>query len=549
MSNLQINTRVRRLSYYLDDFERGNFRIPFFQRRYKWSPEFRRDLFDSIIKGFPIGTILLWKPKHDVNINPEFEDRSIGSYNLENANENASYILDGFQRLSTIVGCLTNPNSTSLIRDDEEWFDNFNLIYNFKNDKVEISKESVDKLDYYKVPLYKLADTKEFYNIQTKFAENKNLLNELEIKNYISKYKDIAYRIQDYVLPSVDIDGGDFNTANEMFVRVNKRGEPVNDEEHLSAITSTERFRLGAKISNTLDEIEKLNFFNKKKKEAFRVNIFRTIQSSFGPLYLDTKATDVKTLSDKSDFSKMVNLTLDNSIEVVKFLKEELLILDLKFLPANLHFIFLVQYFNIKNQPLGSDIKVLKKWFWKTTYANYFTVFNPSKRKKAFEHFLDFAKGHENDPFYFDEDIKEFYTEKFPNVIDFGGVRKIALALFMVNYSVKKNGLLDSSFSDFYEIKAIKELKLFKNEKSTENVVFVVEKNDELNRLIKNKKDLSFLLSKEYDGKFGELFITDLMRDEYAKGNIDRVLNLRKERIIKEEKDFVENILEIKYNI
>lgn len=548
MSNLQINTRVRRLAYYLDDFEKGNFRIPFFQRRYKWSQSKRRDLFDSIIKGFPIGTILLWKPNDDAGTNPEFEDRSIGSYTLEESNEYASYILDGFQRLSTIVGCLLNPYNTILSRDDEEWFDNFNLIYNFKENKVEIGSKDLDKLDFYKVPLYKLADTKEFYNIQTKFAQNTNLLNKDEIDEYLLKFKDIAYRIQDYMLPSVDIVGGDFETANQMFVRVNTQGEPVNDEEQLSAITSTEKFRLGSKITDVLEIIESLNFFKKIKKESLRLNIFRTIQSSFGPLYLDNKATDVKTLSGKDNFSEMVNLTLDNCIEVVKFLKEELLIMNLKYLPANLHFIFLVQYFNINGKPTLIEIEVLKKWFWKTTYSNYFTVLNPAKRKKAFDHFLDFANGNKNEPFYFDEDINEFSTEKFPNTIDFGGVRKIALALFMVNYSVKKNNLLESNSTDLNTIKGVNELKLFRNEKSTENVVFIVEKNNELNRLIKNKKDLSFLLSKEFEGQFQELFITDLMRNEYEKGNINDVLKLRRELILWEEKDFVENILEIKYN-
>ena len=224
------------------------------------------------------------------------------------------------------------------------------------------------------------------------------------------------------------------------------------------------------------------------------------------------------------------------------------LILDLKYIPANLHFIFLVQYFNLKGKPFNRDIQELKKWFWKTTYANYFTVFNPAKRKKAFEHFLNYTKGNASNPFYYDKDIKEFFVEKFPNIIDFGGVRKTGLALFMVNYSINKLNIIDSNSLDFNQIEGVCEYKLFRNQKSTENSIFIIKKNDELNSLIKKNKDLSFLLSFKYRGKFEEIFITDLMRKEYSDGNFNKVLELRKEKIMKEERCFVENILEIKYN-
>ncbi|WP_395044657.1 DUF262 domain-containing protein [Flavobacterium sp.] len=545
MSNLQINTRVRRLAYYLDDFEKGNFRIPFFQRRYRWSkPEKRRDLFDSIIKGFPIGTILLWKPNDDIQFNPEYEDRNIGSYTLEAPNEYASYILDGFQRLSTIVGCLLNPNTTNLVRDEEEWLANFNLIYNFKNNKVEIGPKNYDNLDFYKVPLYQLADTKEFYNIQTKFAEHRNLMNEDEIKDYISKFKEIAYQIQDYMLPSVDILGGDFETANQMFVRVNTQGEKVNDEEQLSAITSTESFRLGARITEVLDNISNTNFFNKIKKESFRENIFRTIQSSFGTLYLDSKATDVKTLSDKTNFSEIVNVTLKNCIETVIFFKENLAVLDLKFVPANLHFIFLVQYYNIKGKLENEDVEKLKLWFWQTSYTNCFTKYNPAKRKKAFDHFLDFCKNKENDPFYWDNEVK-LKVDKFPDKIDFGGVRKQALANFMVNYYFHKDNILTKKKLSSEEITGVNEYKLFRNEKSIGNTIFLPIQKNELYVHLKKQTSLQFLLSYEFQGLYEELFITDEMRYLYSQKRNKELLELRELMIKKQENEFITNVLNL----
>lgn len=549
MSNLQINTRVRRLSYYLDDFEQGKIRIPLFQRDVVWKESQKLKLFDSLKNGYPIGTILFWSPEKNEELeNIDFELNILGSYYLNKEDTTYSYILDGYQRLTCLLNCLIDPNRTNLERDDEIWYKEFSIYYDLELEKFNMYQgKEIRNLEVHKIPLYKFSDTINFYDFQEAIS-NENISN-VKKNLYLQRYKNIGTVFNDYLIPSIDLTGGNFQEAIEIFNRVNSTGSPIKDVWKLSALTINNKFRLGTLISKTLDKIEIENFYPTKKRESFKDKfVFKTIQSSFGPLYLDTKATDVKTLSEKVNFSNIVNLTLDNCFGVVKFLKEELLILDLKYIPANLHFIFLVQYFNLKGKPYNRDIKELKKWFWKTTYANYFTVFNPAKRKKAFEHFLNYTKGNKSDPFYYDKDIKEFYVEKFPNIIDFGGVRKTGLALFMVNYSINKLNIINSNDLDFNQIEGVNEYKLFRNQKSTENSVFIIKKNDELNSLIKKNKDLSFLLSFEYRGKFEEIFITDLMRKEYSKGNFNKVLELRKEKIMNEERCFVEKILDIKYN-
>ena len=78
MSNLQINTRVRRLFYYLEDFEKGLIRIPLFQRDSVWNDKKKLELFDSIKKGYPIGSVLFWRPEvvEDI-LSSDYEIKSI----------------------------------------------------------------------------------------------------------------------------------------------------------------------------------------------------------------------------------------------------------------------------------------------------------------------------------------------------------------------------------------------------------------------------------------------------------------------------------------
>ena len=49
---------IRRL---IDRITSGDIRIPAFQRDFVWEPEQVAFLLDSIYKGFPIGTVILWK--------------------------------------------------------------------------------------------------------------------------------------------------------------------------------------------------------------------------------------------------------------------------------------------------------------------------------------------------------------------------------------------------------------------------------------------------------------------------------------------------------
>eukprot|EP01035_Chromulina_nebulosa_P028052 gene28052-36966_t len=61
----------------------GKFKIPTFQRDFVWGTKEKIELFDSISKDYPIGSILLWKP------NEEFKEKAeIGPYKIDsNAKE------------------------------------------------------------------------------------------------------------------------------------------------------------------------------------------------------------------------------------------------------------------------------------------------------------------------------------------------------------------------------------------------------------------------------------------------------------------------------
>ena len=87
---------------YLDlitDIEKGVIKIPKFQREFVWPIEKTAALLDSIVKGYPIGTFILWKT------NQRMADvKDVGNIPLPATPDDrqVEYVLDGQQRMTSL---------------------------------------------------------------------------------------------------------------------------------------------------------------------------------------------------------------------------------------------------------------------------------------------------------------------------------------------------------------------------------------------------------------------------------------------------------------
>lgn len=65
MAKMTIKANRDYITIMLDKILSGEYAIPEFQRDFVWSSKQIVELFDSIIKGYPIGTLILWKPESE----------------------------------------------------------------------------------------------------------------------------------------------------------------------------------------------------------------------------------------------------------------------------------------------------------------------------------------------------------------------------------------------------------------------------------------------------------------------------------------------------
>src|SRR5690606_15229636 len=84
--------------------EAGDIKLPIFQRDFVWRPNQILELFDSLRRGYPVGSLLLWRTETRLE-----QQRDIGGFELPAtpAKYPTNYVLDGQQRITAIFGALT----------------------------------------------------------------------------------------------------------------------------------------------------------------------------------------------------------------------------------------------------------------------------------------------------------------------------------------------------------------------------------------------------------------------------------------------------------
>lgn len=520
-AKLKITTRVRRILDYIGDIENGLIQIPGFQRDFIWTMSDMIELFNSLKMGYPIGTILLWKPSQRYG-----ENTKIGPYIIPQTTDNFFYVLDGFQRISTLIGCLINPSKTEL-EVDENLLKNFRIFYDLRAE--EFAPQRTKTLEYYQVPVYKLIDNKETFLWQRQLFDK----DEEEIELLLERYEEIGNTLLSFHLPSIDINGGSVDEAVDIFWRLNSKGSTISTDWIVSARTYDidKNFRLGTEIDNLLAELKPFNFQNIKREV-----VLQCIQSAFGKIYFEMKMDEVVT---RPDFMEKSQHTITSLKKAVKFLYEELLVVDSKLLPATIQLVFITQFFNRIPNPSTEEKETLKRWFWQTSYSNYFTILSPSKRKEAFSHFLDFWSGNAiNEPFYNDKPGNAFVVSDFPVKIHFGSVRAKALVLFMLNYNNDFKSIDSNLDNEFILSFLFYDKRNEKGDYYPSSIVPILRNNSSFRSKL---TDSSYLLE-SWNEDLSKYFIDKNMIELYHLKNIDEIISYRKMIIKVKEKEFVEKL-------
>lgn len=327
----------------------GDIILPKFQRSFVWDRTQIIDLLDSVMKNYPIGSVLLWQSRQKLKSEDTIADLEAS---LPRHDYPVNYLLDGQQRLSTVCGALFWKGSNK----NSRW----NIAYDL-NKGTFFHVDHLNDLPPTQFRLNMLQDPSAFFKQQSILSEEDS---KAEAELLFNRFKD--YKIATVTLGDMDIE-----EVAPIFERINSTGTSLTIVDLMRAATWSMDFDLIDSIEEIKNMLEEKNFFDTDKK-----NILRSVASCLSDGYSIESIDKLRAHDDKS-LKESFKKTSDGYKLAVDFLKTELNVPSFNSLPYSNQLVVLVHLFVFTEGKLDAyDYRIIKSWFWKTSLSGYFGGWN-----------------------------------------------------------------------------------------------------------------------------------------------------------------------------
>lgn len=288
------------VSYLNNSDQDGGYWLPNIQRPFVWKEDQIERLFDSILREYPIGTLLVWKTKSKIRRRKFIDnyklDIKLTDFYVPEDDKQKMLVLDGQQRLQSLfIGLLgsyerkelcLNVLSGDLVAPED-------IRYKFKF----IANTEI------KAPWFKLKDivfsNKEYDEtadlIKAKFDTDLSDVDKKKITRIVAKLTRIFGTEENLVYQVVDsVDNSELYTEDdivEIFIRANSGGTPLGKSDLLFSLLTSSWDEADEQMEDLLETLNKTGYsFN-------RDFVLKTCLSIFGKgaAYNVEKFRDIKT--------------------------------------------------------------------------------------------------------------------------------------------------------------------------------------------------------------------------------------------------------------
>ena len=232
-----VKPEVLLLEQLLAEVASGRLRVPRFQRPYVWRPDQMLDLYDSIERGYPIGSILVWETRMAL---PSLDQ--VAGIDIPPAPEGATaYLLDGHQRLSTLFGTLARrPEQAGNGSRDRRWWV-YRVLGAADQRDPRFQHWGKGAAPANLLPMQAVLRTMDFLAYARQLARDPSTAEDCDA--LVDEAEQLAQRIKSYKIPVVRLIGGDLEHAVEAFSRVNSGGQQIAPYQMVSALAYRRRSR------------------------------------------------------------------------------------------------------------------------------------------------------------------------------------------------------------------------------------------------------------------------------------------------------------------
>jgi len=340
MSRIAQVAKLEARSFALDDLvanvRTGKVRLPDFQRRFRWTASDIERLFDSIYRGYPIGTLLFWKRPADEGVvafgGVEWQVPHVGE---------ALWVIDGQQRITSLtLAVLKELGAAEVDR-------RFNLFFD------PMSEDFKSAATGRGVP-----DT--FLSVSTAF-DLSLVLEWTSSRGIAEGLRDRAFaltkRLRDFQVPAYLVETEDEQAVREIFDRMNTFGRRMKRSEVFDALHSAMHVEGVRRLSWVGEVSTELDFGEIDEQQLLYA-------------VLATRGSDVlRDFHKEFDGDEDRAMAFENARaalgRAIAFLRFEASIPHYRLIPHQHLFVALVRFLHLYPHPSPRNRVLLRRWLWR----------------------------------------------------------------------------------------------------------------------------------------------------------------------------------------
>ena len=322
----------------------GSIRIPTFQRGLKWTRSDVVQLFDSILKGYPVGSLLFWErdaPAETVTLGPLSVAAEAGT---------ALYVVDGQQRLTALAAALSA---------DGDHDQRYQIGYDLTSESF-VGRSARSGETY--VPAYVLFDLSV---LLTWFRDRPELADRFEAAAAVSK------TLRDLRIPAYVVRQDDETVLRSIFDRMNNAGKKLTRGEVFAALHHTGE-AAGSPLHMVSDAVQaRTGFGMLNDGTAMQVvlsrrgsDVTREIRNEFEP-----SAVGRDRFAASEPESGAYAGGVEAAVRAIDFMQNTAGVPHLALLPYQYLLVTLVRFFAHHPEPSPRGQRLLRRWFWRAVVA------------------------------------------------------------------------------------------------------------------------------------------------------------------------------------
>jgi hypothetical protein len=230
----QVNYKLENL---ILDIESGKLGLPDLQRPFVWPNTKVRDLFDSMMKGYPVGFLMLWDSPDDPD-----KSKQIGADSKEF--KTPKYlIIDGQQRLTSLFAVMRGIEVKDSKFRKKRIYISFNPVTRTFRVGDNATKRAAEWIYDIAEVFQNKNKSRAYINgiinvIEASRTKSGETLSDTEAEKISTNITELISLV-DYMIPTLEINEyTDEESISDIFVRVNSGGEKLNENDFILTLIS-----------------------------------------------------------------------------------------------------------------------------------------------------------------------------------------------------------------------------------------------------------------------------------------------------------------------